>query len=164
MNFIILGVLAGICIFIGYIFSIKYKRRSSFFKSLVLLCQKMDVEINYSRERLKNLFQNFDDKMKKNLQGIDKNFLQYLESNSPLQEEALLKNINFLKPNEKDLIMLFFKSLGRSDLASQSKELKNFEKRFEEFSQQATSENKKYGSLSIKLGIAAALMLIVVLC
>ncbi len=161
MNWIILAIFAFCCIAIGYIFSLKYKKRADFFKTLVMLCQKFDVEINYSRERLKNLFLSFDEKTKKHLHGLDKNFLSYLDNATTLDEANLFKNINFLKQNEKDLILLFFKSLGRSDLASQSTELKNFEKRFEEFSTLAGNENKKYGSLSIKLGIVAGLVVVV---
>lgn len=161
MKYFILTFLAACCVGIGYIFSLKYRRRATFFKTLVMLCQKIDLEINYSRERLRNLLKNFDDKTKKNLHGLDKNFIAYLENNTQLEEASLFKNINFLKQNEKDLIMLFFKSLGRSDLASQSQELKNYEKRFEELSNGATGENKKYGSLSIKLGIVAGLAVVV---
>lgn len=164
MNWIIIALLFLACVFIGYIFSLKYRKRYNFFRSLVLLCQKLDVEINYSRERLKNLFLNFDDKTKRNLQGLDKNFLEYLENNKSLEEGNLFKNINFLKQNEKDMIFVFFKSLGRSDLDNQSKELKNYEKRFEELSSLATTENKRYGTLSIKLGVVAGLMIVILLC
>jgi len=161
MKYLILVALAFCAVAIGYVFSLKYRRRATFFKTLVLICQKMDVEINYSRERVKNLFLNFDDKTKKNLHGLDKNYLAYLDNNSNLEETSLFKNLTFLKQNEKDCILLFFKSLGRSDLSGQSQELKNFEKRFDEFSTGANSENKKYGSLSIKLGVIAGLALII---
>lgn len=161
MKFFIMGLLAFLCVAIGYIFSLKYRRRSVFFKTLVMLCQKLDVEINFSRERIRNLIAGFDEKTKKNLQGLDKNYLTYLDNASPLDDVSLFQNINFLKQEEKDLILLFFKSLGRSDLSGQSRELNNYEKRFEEFSTGAVNENKKYGALSIKLGIIAGLVLIV---
>ncbi len=164
MKYLILGFLAVGCIFIGYIFSLKYSRRAKFFKALVMLCQKLDVEINYSRERLKTLFESFDEKTKKQLQGLDKNYLTYLANNTSLDESNLFKGLNFLKQNEKDTLLIFFRSLGRTDLASQSKELKNFEKRFEEFSSFANGENKKYGSLSIKLGIIVGLIVVVLFC
>ena len=163
MKILVIALLAAGCIGMGYMFSLKYKKRYVFFKTLVMICQKLDVEINYSRERLKNLFTGFDDKTKKNLQGLDKNFLAYLENNAPLDEGTLFKGLNFLKQGEKDVILTFFRSLGRSDLASQSKELKNFEARFDDLSQSATSEHKKYGSLCLKLGIVAALVVVVLL-
>lgn len=161
MKFVILAVFAGVAIYIGYIFSKKYKTRENFFSALIMLCQKFDVEINYSRQRLKNIFSALDDKQKKSLHGIDKNFLSFIDNESPLEKEFLFKGITFLKNEEKDVIFMFFKSLGRSDVDSQSKEIKNFQVRFESLSSNAINENKKYGSLSIKLGIVAALFIVV---
>ena len=119
-------LIALICIFIGYIFSKKYKTRSNFFQALLYLCQKFDIEINYSRERLKNIFLNLDDKYKKDLKGIDSNYIAFIDKESPLDKDSLFKNMTFLKDSEKELIFSFFKTLGRSDVDSQSKEIKNF--------------------------------------
>ncbi len=161
MKILLLAFMACLTIYIGYLFSKKYKTRANFFQALVLLCQKFDVEINYSRERLKNIFNNLDEKQKHKLHGIDNNFISFMNKETPLEREFLFKNIKFLKEEEKDIIFMFFKSLGRSDVDSQSKEIKNFQTRFESLSSSASSENKKYGSLSIKLGIVAGLVIIV---
>ncbi len=161
MKILLLSLMACVTIYIGYVFSKKYKIRANFFQALVMLCQKFDVEINYSRERLKNIFNNLDEKQKHNLHGIDNNFISFINKENPLEKEFLFKNIKFLKEEEKDVIFMFFKSLGRSDVDSQSKEIKNFQTRFETLSSSAIAENKKYGSLSIKLGIVAGLVIIV---
>lgn len=161
MKFVLLAVFAGISIYIGYMFSRKYKTRENFFLALVMLCQKFDVEINYSRQRLKNIFSSLDEKQKKSLQGIDKNFLSFIDKETPLEKEYLFNGINFLKEDEKDVIFMFFKNLGRSDVDSQSKEIKNFQARFESISTNAINENKKYGQLAIKLGIVAGLFIVV---
>ncbi len=161
MKFILLIFFACIAVFIGVMFSKKYKVRANFFQSLVMLCQKFDVEINYSRERLKNIFDNLDEKHKLSLYGIDANYKAFLNKENSLEKENLFKNINFLKENEKDVIFMFFKTLGRSDVDSQSKEIKNYQSRFESFSNSSFNENKKYGGLSIKLGIIAGLLIIV---
>ena len=130
MKYVFLIVIACLCIFVGYIFSKKYKIRANFFQSLLYLCQKFDIEINFSRERLKNIFLNLDEKNKNSLKGIDKNYIAFIDKEVPLDKENLFKNINFLKDNEKDMIFTFFKSLGRSDVESQSKEIKNFQVKF----------------------------------
>ncbi len=161
MKYILLLSFAGICILIGYIFSKKYRQRASFFQALVMLCQKFDVEINFSRERLKNIFENLDDKQKNKLCGLVQNFISFIEQENPLEKETLFKNITFLKEEEKDVIFMFFRTLGRSDVDSQSKEAKNFLSRFENLSSGANNENKKYGSLSIKMGIIAGLFILV---
>ena len=67
-----------------------------------------------------------------------------------------------MKDNEKDLIFTFFKSLGRSDVDSKSKEIKNFQMRFDELVSTTTQENKKYGALSIKLGLIVGLIVVVI--
>ena len=163
MKYLFLAVLSGISVYIGYIFSRKYKIRANFFQALVMLCQKFDVEINYSRERLKNIFFFFFEKQKKKLQGIDINFLSYINNETNFDRDSLFRNLRFLKEEEKDVIFMFFKNLGRSDVDSQSKEIKNFQTRFETLSVTANNENKKYGSLSVKLGIVAGLVIIVIL-
>lgn len=161
MKYFLLIIIAVICTFVGYLFSKKYKTRDNFYQALLYLCQKFDIEINYSRDRLKNIFLNLDEKNKKDLKGIDKNFISFLDKENALDKTSLFNGINFLKDDEKDLIFTFFKSLGRSDVDSQSKEIKNFQTRFESISAQVKSENKKYGSLSIKLGIVAGLLIVV---
>lgn len=162
MKYVFLVLIACLCTFVGYNFSKKYKIRANFFQSLLYLCQKFDIEINYSRERLKNIFLSLDDKNKSSLKGIDKNYIAFIDKEVALDKENLFKGINFLKDNEKDLIFTFFKSLGRSDVDSQSKEIKNFQSRFDELVTATTNENKKYGSLSIKLGLIAGLILVVI--
>ena len=111
---------------------------------------------------MKNIFLSLDEKNKSSLKGIDKNFIAFIDGDSPLDKESLFKGITFLKDDEKDMIFTFFKSLGRSDVDSQSKEVKNFQARFESVAEKVNSDNKKYGSLSIKLGIVAGLLLVVI--
>lgn len=162
-RYVLLLMLFGVCVVVGYMFSLKYKKRQAFFSSIIMLAEKLDVEINYSRERLKKLIQEVDEGQKKKLCSIDKNYIAYLDGECELSMETLFKNIPFLKASEKDLIFLFFKSLGRSDVENQSKEIKSYIKRFETLSSSADSENKKYGSLCTKIGIIAGLFVVVVL-
>ena len=162
MKIVILILIALICVLIGYIVSKKYRVRANFFQALLYLCQKFDIEINYSRERVKNIFLNLDEKYKKDLKGIDVNYISFLDKQVPLDKDNLFKNITFLKENEKEMIFSFFKTLGRSDVDSQSKEIKNFQTRFDELAKDVNSDYKKYGSLSIKLGIITGLLIIVI--
>ncbi|MBE7073815.1 MAG: hypothetical protein E7379_01840 [Clostridiales bacterium] len=161
MKILLIAMLCGIALFIGYKISKKYKNRYIFFQSMVMLCQKFDVEMNYSKERIKNIIINLDEKHKKNLFGIDANYISFLNQESPLNEDSLFKNIQFLKQDEKNVLFMFFKSLGRSDLDSQSKEIKNNLSRFEGYCKDTEAEHKKYSALSIKLGIVASLFIII---
>lgn len=163
IKYILMAILFIIALSIGAIISGKYRKRANFFKALVLICQKLNVEISFSRERIKNLIYGFDEKTKTQLCGLTENYLAFIDKESPLDKESLFKGINFLKEEEKDLIFLFFRSLGRSDVDSQSKELKNFETRFDEMVSSAAQENKKYGSMSMKLSLVAGLAVIILL-
>ena len=152
---------SAIFIYIGFAFSKKYRQRQQFFNAIILLCHKFDVEINFSRDRIINIFQSIDDKLKTQLFGIDKNYINYLTNENTLEKENLFKNINFLKDDEKDLLFIFFRTLGRSDIDSQSKEIKTFSSKFEEFAKKAQLENKKYGSFSIKIAFLASIFVFI---
>ncbi len=163
MKIALLVILFCVCVFVGYLFSLKYKKRQKFFSSLIMLAEKLDVDINYSRERLKKLIQEFDLVQRKNLLGIEANYINYLEGDEELTSENLFKNITVLKASERDMIYLFFKNLGRSDVENQTKEIRNYIKRFEEQSQVCDTENKKYGTLCTKFGLIVGLFLVVIL-
>ena len=121
------------------------------------------MEINFSRERLKKLIEAFDEKSKKNLMGIDTRFLKYLEDGGELTSERLFDKKSILKNEEKELITLFFRSLGRSDVENQSKEIKNYISRFEKLLSESSAEYKKYGKLGTKLGIAGGLAIVILM-
>lgn len=163
MKWILMTILFCACVTAGFLTSTKYKRKVAFFTSLIMLAQKLDVEINFSRERLKKLIENFDQKAKGNLFGIDKNFLDYLENGRDLTSEKLFGKNNLIKIEDKEVVTMFFRSLGRSDVENQTKEIKNAISRFEKLLQDASVENKKYGSLGTKLGFIAGFAIVILL-
>ncbi len=163
MKYVLIFIVFVLCTGIGYFFSTKYLKRKKFFASLISLAEKLSLEINFSRERLKVLLENFDATSKKNLLGIDENFLKYLDKNCELTSENIFSKQNCLKPDEKDTILLFLKTLGRSDVENQTKEIQTFVARFGEMKQKCDEEQKKYGSLAIKLGVVAGLFFAIIL-
>ena len=162
MKFVLIVLLISICVLIGGKFYFKYKKRLLFFEALVYLCQKFDVEIAFSRQRVQNIITSLDEKLKNNLCGLDKNFLNCISSENLIEKENLFFDINFLTDDEKNTIFLFFKSLGRSDMENQLKEIKNFDSKFTAFQTQSNSDYKKYGKLSVKMSIIASLMIVVI--
>lgn len=163
MRYALIGILFCLCVLVGYVFSSKYTKRKRFFDSLISLAEKLSLEINFSRERLHVLIENFDEKNKRNLLGIDTNFVEYLDKKVDLSTDELFKKIDILKQEEKDAVFLFFKTLGRSDVENQTKEIQSFVNRFRDIKSQCEVDHKKYGSLSLKLGIVAGLFLVVIL-
>lgn len=163
MKYALIVLVFCVCVFVGYIFSVKYLKRKRFFNSLIIFADKLSLEINFSRERLKVLMQNFDTTNKKNLLGIDEKFVDYLDKKCELTYEEIFKKADVLKPDEKDFILLFFKTLGRSDVENQTKEIQSFVARFSDIKTQCDQEQKKYGALSIKLGVVAGLFWAVIM-
>lgn len=162
-KYILIVILFCMCCGVGYVFSIKYQKRKKFFASLIALADKLSLEINFSRERLKVLLANFDQNSKKNLLGIDENFEKYLDKSIELTSEEIFKKADCLKQDEKDQILLFLKTLGRSDVENQTKEIQSFVERFKQIKTKCDEEQKKFGSLSVKLGIVAGLFCVIIL-
>lgn len=163
MKYILICVLFCVCVLVGYIYSTKFLKRKRFFSALIALADKLSLEINYSRERLKILLENFDNSTKKHLLGIDTAFVNYLDRREELTSENVFKNASILKDDEKNCVLLFLKTLGRSDVENQTKEILSFVSRFSQMQAQCEVENKKYGSLSLKLGLIAGLFFAIVL-
>mgnify|MGYP002798444947 CR=1 FL=1 len=163
MKYVLIVVVFCLCVFVGILFSNKYTRRKRFFESLIALADKLALDIKFSRQRLKVLLENFDASNKKNLLGIDENFIEFLDKKCELSNETLFKKADILKAEEKDFILLFFKTLGRSDVENQTKEIQSFIARFNEFKTKCDTEQKKYGALSWKLGVVAGLFWAVIM-
>ena len=107
MKYALILIVFCVCVGVGYFFSIKYMKRKRFFNSLIALADKLSLEINFSRERLKVLLQNFDEVNKKNLLGIDARFVDYLDKKCELTTEEIFKKADCLKPEEKDSVCSF---------------------------------------------------------
>lgn len=162
MRYFLIVLLFLCCCGVGYLMSLRYQRRKKFFDSLIIFADKLSLEINFSRERLKVLLDNFDANNKKNLLGIDKKFSDYLDRQCEL-DNGIFKKADCLKNDEKETILLFLKTLGRSDVENQTKEISNFVARFGEIKSKCDIEQKRYGSLCTKLGIIAGLFLAIIL-
>lgn len=162
MKFIFIICIFSICLLVGFLFYSKYNKRKKFYTSLIMLAEKLSVEINFSRERLKILVENFDAGVRKNLLGVDEGFISYLEKKDELSLQVFSK-ANCLKQDEKEFILLFLKTLGRSDVENQTKEISAYISRFDEKKEETTKEFKKYGSLSLKLSVVAGLFFTILL-
>lgn len=163
MKYALIVVVFCICTYVGYLFSIKYSKRKKFFSALISLADKLSLDINFSRERLKVLIENFDSKQRKDLLGVDVAFLNYLDKKGELTIDMLFKKAEVLKTDEKDAVLLFFKTLGRSDVENQTKEIGSFISKFSEIKATCDQEQKKYGGLSLKLGVVAGLFCAVIM-
>lgn len=163
MKYVFIVLLFGVCVSVGYLFSMKFLKRKKFFSALIAFADKLSLEINFSRERLKILIENFDPHTKKQLLGVDEAFLNFLDRKADLDAEQVFKKATILKDDEKNCVLLFLKTLGRSDVENQTKEISTFVSRFSQYLDTCDAENKKFGTLSIKLGLVAGLFCAIIL-
>ena len=163
MKYFFIGLVFCLCVFVGYIISKKFAKRKKFFEGIIAFADKLSLDINFSRERLRVLIENFDLNQRKNLLGIDAAFLDFLDKKGELSNENVFKRADVLKSEEQDVVLLFLKALGRSDVENQTKEINGFVARFVDMKKSCDDEQKKYGTLSLKLGIVAGLFLAIIM-
>ena len=148
MKFILVAIVVIGMGYIGFGLSKYYRKRKRFFEDLILFCEKLCVDISFSKDFVEVL----------------NAYLNYLNNNGQtISSEAFFKKSTLIKEEEKEVITVFFKSLGRLDATSQVSEIQNFKTKFSDFKMLAEEENKKFGSLSLKLMILLGLLVVIIL-
>lgn len=154
-------VLVSACTYVGFGFSKQYNLRAEFFEALDMFLKKINLEINFSREKLKPIISSYETKCKE-LDFVLKNFLKALETRD-LALADLFDKTKLLKQEEKQMIFSFFKSLGHFDLSGQTDHINNFLKSFNFYLQSSKEEKTKYGTLFTKLGIIVGVLISLIL-
>ena len=103
MKYFFIGLVFCLCVFVGYIISKKFAKRKKFFEGIIAFADKLSLDINFSRERLRVLIENFDLNQRKNLLGIDVAFLDFLDKKGELSNENVFKRADVLKSEERVL-------------------------------------------------------------
>lgn len=164
MKVILIGIIVLGIGYIGYGISKYYRKRKVFFEDLIFMSERLSVDISFSKDNLYTILSNSIDSYSKDFKKCIEGYLQFLKDNKEdLTDNLLFKNLTLLKKEEKESILFFFKSLGRLDASNQVSEINNFKNKFIYFSEEAINENKKFGTLSFKLSILFALLLLILL-
>ena len=164
MKFVLVGIVLLGMGYIGYGLSKFYKKRKRFFEDLTLFCEKLCVDISFSSESLKTIINQNYECFSKDFKIVLNGYLTFLETNgSVLENETLFKKLNVVKDEEKEAILLFFKNLGRLDACNQVAEINNFKLKFLDLKKGAEEENKKFGSLSLKLLVLLGILVVIIL-
>ena len=161
MKFAMIVILVGLCSYVGYGFSKYYTSRNEFYKELVLFLSKVNLSINFSKEKLKSIILAYENKSKE-LSNILQNFVLCLENNK-LKEDTLFLNVKLLDQEEKNVLFKFFSSLGHFDLENQTKQIESFSKIFENRQKNAEQEKNKYAPLFTKLGLIVGVIISLIL-
>lgn len=162
MKYLVLAGIVVICGYIGYGLSAYYNNRLKFFKNLELLFEKLCLEINFSQHKLVSIMQDFPTQNKDVLRII-KNYIDCLNNNLKLSNEILFKDIKILNEEEKNILNLFFLSLGKLDVTNQIKQLEAQKEQIKQFYLKAENEAQKYVPLYMKMGIILGLTIALIL-
>ncbi len=164
MKWILIGVIIVGMAYIGYGISRYYHKRKRYFDDMILLCEKLCVDISFSKENLHSIISSSLDNYSKDFKKGAESYLEYLKNNSnEINEEMLFKKDSLLKEEEKQIVLLFFRSLGRLDASNQISEINNFKSKFVAYKENAEEDNKKFGSLSFKLMLLFGVMIVIIL-
>lgn len=164
MKFILMGVVLIGMAYLGFGLSKFYRKRKRFFEDMVFLCGKLCVDISFSSNSLSAIITASMESFSKEFNSMLKAYLDYLNQNgSELSTESLFGKSTLIKDEEKLLFLNFFKSLGRLDASNQIQEIQNFKDKFCEIKALADEENKKFGSLSLKLMLLLGILIVIIL-
>ena len=164
MKYVLVGVIVAGMAYIGYGLSYYYRIRKKFFEDIILFCEKLSVDISFSKEILSSIVLNNLGNFSKEFRMILNEYLFYLKNNgTTLNKDSLFNKVKILKDEEKDSITIFFKSLGKLDMTNQINEIDNFKTKFISYKNTADEENKKFGALSLKLMFLLGLLIVIIL-
>ena len=150
--------------YIGFGFARFYRRRKRFFADLILFCEKLCVDISFSKETLKTIVSSNLTNFSKDFKNVLERYLDFLSlKSSEVTPNLLFKGSTLLSNEEQENIALFFKSLGRLDVSCQVADINNFKNKFLNFQSNADEENKKFGSLSLKLMLLFGALVVIIL-
>lgn len=164
MKFILVGVVLVGMGYIGFGLARFYRRRKRFFADLILFCEKLCVDISFSKETLKTIVSSNLTNFSKDFKSVLERYLDFLSlKSSEVTPNLLFKGSTLLSKEEQENIALFFKSLGRLDVSCQVADINNFKNKFLNFQSNADEENKKFGSLSLKLMLLFGALVVIIL-
>ena len=164
MKYIILIIIVIICGYLGYGLSLYYNNRLKFFRTLLFLFEKINLEINFSQAKLISILKSFHEETNnKEIKKLINNFIKCLEINNEVTKEDLFNDIKILNNEKKNMILIFFLSLGKFDVFNQTKQLDNQKEELNKLYSNAEQEAKKYAPLYLKLGIIFGLAIALIL-
>lgn len=160
MKLILLFCLVFLCTLIGLGVSKNYKERKRFFEELLTFVQFLKTDIVFGMTKLQKSINTFSQDVKNsNLKSLLNNYCNILKDDGIINQNRLFENIKILKNDEIDLLLNFFKGLGKSDVMGQVEHFEKMYKRIEIYFNQSKNEKEKYGNLYTKIGFLIGLFL-----
>lgn len=155
-------IVVGGFLYVGCGVSNYYKKRDEFFSGLILLCDKLRADIDFSGKNLVTIFQNID--LDGNLKKLSSNFCEYLKNKDvEFSTKQLFRGIWILKDEEKTTIYDFFSRLGRHDSDNEIKLIDDFKIIISPLFATCQQDKNKYGKMSVKISFLLGLMVAILI-
>ena len=164
IKIILLCILCSLIIFIAYKISVYYKQRQMFFENLCEFCNYMQTEIGFLKTDISESINKFNNCFSKDFSKVLQLYLTTLRNSQNFYDDFTdsLSKLNLLKTNEKEKIYSFFNNLGKSSQQEQIAQIENFKNDFISELSCTKDDNKKYGAVSLKLGMLLSLAIFII--
>ena len=164
IKILLLCILCSLIIFIAYKISAYYKQRQMLFENLCEFCNYMQTEIGFLKTDITASIDKFNNCSSKDFSKVLKLYLTTLKQSQNFYDDFMesLSKLNILKTNEKEKICSFFDSLGKSSQQEQIAQIENFKNDFMTELSNTKDDNKKYGAVSLKLGMLLSLAVFII--
>ena len=144
-------ILLIICTYIGYIKSIKYYFKRTFYDDFVRFNDKLKQEVAFKQGTIKNLLDS--EKLETDFYKGLKNFFS--------QNEGFSFDINYLNECEIKRYKDYISKIGASDKALQMEFLQNVNEDITKIQKQCILDEERYKKLYVKLGFFVGLILLI---
>jgi len=157
LKWILGGIAIAICVFTGYKLSEKYKLRHLFYSDFNSFNRIMLGEVSFTKSTLPEVLGNA--RYKGNFANLLEEYKKFLYDGVEFEYKSLW----FLSEEEKVFITTYFKTLGRSDARSQLDYLKLCEDKLKIVTAKTETDEKKYRTLYLKMGLLTGLLVLVLI-
>lgn len=140
--------------FIGYLLSRKYSKVKNFYCQFDGFNKTLKTEIAFSQKTLKEII---DYKCSENNDFVN-NFISFLND-----RENFVLTINYLSLDEKNFLLEYYESVGKTEKNSQLEFLKKADEVITSYQKSAIELEKKYKNLYIKLGFLIGLIIFILI-
>ena len=137
-------------VYIGHVIKSFFYNRIVYYKDLVVLCHRLQNNLDFNRVKLKTFFDsNLDDLVIKN------------DVMNVVNDKEI--STLYLSNNEKNNIKQFISTLGQYDIVGEKSNIGNAKTNFEEQEKRCQEMYDKYGVLSFKLAFILSLVIAILL-
>lgn len=157
LNIAIGIVLFTICSYIGLRYKKKCTARAAFYSELFDFCLYLTEQIAYSKTPLPTIFRSFSLGKNSEISQLLLDFCDELQQSEP--KEYVIKYLNEYEISE---VLIFFRSLGKTDAENQLIKLAESKQRIKNKKELTQSEQTSKGKLYFKLAVIIGIALLII--